>query len=124
MINDPNVPLPPYECAQLFFRAARSSNWIKNDGTVRKQAFHRSPPPHDRAGLSGSPYKEHCEDGLPDHTRGKGVITLLVGYARDLALDIVPDTPTHGNIQGIPDRDDDRARHDLANRLAEKARSL
>jgi hypothetical protein len=125
MIENPAAPLPPYECDQIFYRAARSSDWIKTDGTVRKQAFNRSLPPYDRDGLSGSPYREHCEDGLPAHARGKGTITLLVGYARDLGLDIVPDRPTHGNIKGIPDRNEDRARHDfLAGQLAKKARSL
>jgi hypothetical protein len=125
MIDGLPPPLPPYECAQIFYRAARSSDWIKRDGGVRKQAFNRSPPPHDRHGVSGSPFREHCEDGLPPHACGKGVVTIKVGYVRDLGLDVVPDTPTHGNIVGIPDRDDDRASHDfLAGRLADKAKSL
>lgn len=125
MIENPVPPPPPYECRQIFYRAARSSGWIKNDGSVKKQAFNRSAPPYDRRGLSGSPFREHCEDGLPDHARGKGVITLKVGYARDLGLDITPDSPTHGNIEGIPDRDEDRGKHDfLAGQLAKLARSL
>jgi hypothetical protein len=123
----PPAPLAPYQCAQIFYRAARSSRWIRPDGTVTKQAFRRSPPPYDRKGLSGSPFREHCADNLPPHAN-KGTITILVGWVRDLELDVVPDSPTHGNIEGIPDRDENeesRARHDfLATRLAERARSL
>ena len=110
---------------QIFYRAARNSNWIRADGTVRKQAFNRSPPPYDREGLSGSPYEEHCQDGLPLHARDKGIITILVGHVRALHLTVEPDTPTHGNIKGMPDRDDDPKEHDrFANKLAEKARSI
>src|SRR6266481_6696857 len=107
MIDNLVPALPPYDCLQIIYRTARSSDWIKNR-VVRKQAFNRSRPPYDRRGLSGSPSRDHCADGLPPHAN-KGTITFLVGHVRELGLDVIPDTPTHGNIVGIPDRDEDRA---------------
>ena len=116
------APLPPYDNEQTVYRAASYDDWIKSDGTVKKQAFNRRPYPADQHGLSCSPDQERCRDGM---SRTFGVITFQVGAVReiDAALDVVPDSPTHGNITGIPYRDEDRGRHDfLARRLAEISR--
>jgi hypothetical protein len=112
-----------YACQQIVFRAAIYPNWIKRDGTVRKQAFNRRQPPADRSGLSCSPTEDHCRDGLTLPTYG--TITVHVGWIRDLKLDVIPDSMTHANIVGVPDRDEDPAPHDfLASELAKIARSL
>jgi hypothetical protein len=112
------APLPPYEDDLTVYRAAGFDNWIKRDGTVKKQAFNRRPFPADQRGLSCSPEQARCRDGLANTY---GVIRFEVGAVRqiDPALDVVPDSPTHGNVTGVPYRDEDRARHDfLAGRLA------
>ncbi|PSB01375.1 hypothetical protein [Merismopedia glauca] len=45
-----------------------------------------------------------------------GIAALQVGQIRQLGLDVVPDSPTHANIMGLPYREDDSA---LAERLAD-----
>lgn len=125
MIEIPDPPLPRYPCEQIVYRAALASRWIKSDGTVRKQAFNRRPPPADRHGLSCSPDLAHRRNGLTLPTYG--TITIHVGWIRNVDddLDVIPDSPTHANIVGMPDRNAERARHDfLAGELAKIARSL
>ena len=115
-------PLPPYNDNLTVYRAAGYPDWIKGDGSVRKQAFNRRSFPADQHGLSCSPDQERCRDGLANTY---GVIWFEVGTVRasDPALNVVPDSPTHGNVVGVPYRDVDRARHDfLAKRLAEISR--
>src|SRR5687768_15620363 len=114
-------PLPPYNDNLTVYRAASYDNWIKSDGSVRKQAFNRRAYPADQHGLSCSPDEQRCRDGLNTY----GVLWFEVGAVRaiDPALDVVPDSPTHGNIVGVPYREEDRGKHDfLAKRLAEISR--
>jgi hypothetical protein len=119
-MSDPDL-LPPYSDSLTVYRAIGFPDWIKKDGSVRKQAFNRRPNPADSRGLSCSPDRERCRDGLKTF----GVIEFEVGAVRqiDTALDVIPDSPTHANITGVPYRDDDRGRHDfLATKLAEISR--
>ncbi len=123
MIEDP-LGILPYNDEQTLYRAATGHKWIKSDGSVRRQAFYRRMPPNDRHGLSCSPFLEHCRDGLREKTYG--TVTITVRNIRRTNLEAIPDTPTHGNIVGMPDREgEDRARHDfIAQTLADLARSL
>jgi hypothetical protein len=51
-----------------------------------------------------------------------GVASLNVGRIRDLGLDVVPDSPSHANIIGLPYREDNRARAErLADLLAQQS---
>jgi hypothetical protein len=45
-----------------------------------------------------------------------GVASLQVGSIRQLGLDVIPDSPSHANIIGLPYREDDSAK---AERLAD-----
>jgi hypothetical protein len=125
-MNENPLLLVPYNDNQTLYRAATSRKWIKQDGSVRRQAFYRRKPPDDRDGLSCSPFLEHCRDGLKFPTYG--VVTINAGRVRNaqLGLDVVPDSPTHGNIVGMPDRDgNERGRHDfMAQTLAGFAGSI
>jgi hypothetical protein len=52
-----------------------------------------------------------------------GVASLQVGKVRELGLDVVPDSPSHAQIVGLPYREDDRNNADrLARLLAEQSR--
>jgi len=60
-----------------------------------------------------------CRAGF---NRTYGVASLLAQSIFDLALQVVPDTPTHANITGIPYKEDDPDRAEwLAGKLAECA---
>ncbi|MGK7901259.1 MAG: hypothetical protein AB4352_07575 [Hormoscilla sp.] len=52
-----------------------------------------------------------------------GVASLQVGQVRELGLDVVPDSPSHAQIIGLPYREDDRNNADrLARLLAQQSR--
>ncbi|SRR5712692_136880 len=115
--------LEQYSCSQIVYRAATGSDWIRQNGKVRKQAFYRRQN-HDPNGLSCAPTQADCTLHLDRPTHG--TITLHVGRVRDLGLDVIPTDPTHANIVGVPYREgDDKARATfLASKLAEIARSI
>jgi len=50
-----------------------------------------------------------------------GVVSLQVGSIRELGLDVVLDSQSHGQIVGLPYREDDRT---TADRLADSLASL
>lgn len=116
-----NLTLPaPYSCGQIVYRAVIYENWIKN-ARVRPQAFTRLNK--DVMGLSVGPTPEDSSRGfsLPIH----GYLSLHVGHVRDIQLDVVPDTPTHANIIGVPFRDENEVEHGRLTRLlAAQARIL
>ncbi|MGH9929238.1 MAG: hypothetical protein ACREA9_08420 [Pyrinomonadaceae bacterium] len=119
MIDNP-PELPPYQCEQIVFRAQLYKEWVKN-GKVKKQAFYRLNK--DEHGISVSSTEESCGEGLTDPIHGK--LTLHIGRIRTLGLDVIPDTPTHGNIQDIPTREEnDALARTLAEDLADMARPL
>ncbi len=54
-----------------------------------------------------------------------GVFTLHVGRVRELDLDIVPDSPQHANIVGVPFPSENAALAErLAGKLAKQARAI
>lgn len=93
---------------------------------VTPEAFYRRPRPKDSNGLSVSTASAADavtpEGNLLDWF---GVATLHVGKVRAVrsGMDVVPDSATHGNIQGIPYREDDEATAQfIADRLSADAR--
>lgn len=121
----PQNPLPPLPCEQIVYRAQIKKDWVANSGKVRKQAFFRMHK--DTHGLSVSTTEDSCGEGLQDEFYG--TITLHVGRVRTLGLDVIPDSPTHANIQGVPMRDandpvTDALARTLAEDLANMARRL
>lgn len=120
MNENPSPPLEPYPCNKIVYRAALFRDWIKG-AKIKKQAFYRLEK--DQAGVSVSPTPEDCSRELTDPAHG--IIALHVGWVRDLGLDIIPDSPTHATIVGIPTRNHDYAKAMyLAAELAKIARSL
>jgi hypothetical protein len=106
--------LPPYECAQIVYRAIIKEDWIRPGGRkVRKQAFYRFNI--DTDGLSVNPTPK---DAFNYFTREQvfGFVSLHVGRLRDHGLDVIPNRADHANIVEIPTRDQNR---DEAMRLAE-----
>jgi hypothetical protein len=97
-------------------------NWIdRQSQCVLPAAFFRRPPPKDEVGLSVDLQSACSCAGTQRDCYG--VVSLHVGRVRDLGLDVVPDSPPHGNITGLPRQADDRARAEhLASQLAKHAR--
>jgi hypothetical protein len=115
-----NLTQLPYGCAQIVYRAQIFEDWVKN-GRVKHQAFTRLRK--DTVGLSVGPTPEDSRAGLSNPIFG--YISLHVGRVRSIGLDVVPDSPTHGNITGVPFREVDHAEHGRLTRLlAEMARPV
>lgn len=108
-IQDSPGELLPYSPEQDVFRAILFEGWIKGDGkSARPQAFKRIRK--DISGLSVGSTIEGCQEGLTGATFGQ--FMLNVGKIREIKnnkdehLDVVPDSPTHGNITGLPFKDE------------------
>ena len=101
--QDPRVPLEPYPCEKIVYRAATLRDWIRSDrprgDQIKAQAFFLLEG-HD--GVSVGPTPESCTEDLRDPTYG--VISIKVGWIRNAGYDVVPDSPTHANIVGLPER--------------------
>jgi hypothetical protein len=107
-----NLTQPPYDCTQIVYRAQIYEDWVKN-GRVKHQAFTRRRV--DVMGISVGPTPEDSRAGLSNPIFG--YISLHVGRVRTIGLDVVPDSPAHANITGIPFREDDMAEHGRLTRL-------
>lgn len=106
----------PLSCSAIVYRALLRKQWIDEDtGRVKADAYFLRKSRNEQ-GLSVriasvcSP--EQCAASFKNCY---GVASLHVGRVRDLGLDVVPDSPSHANIIGLPYREDDPA---LAERLA------
>jgi len=116
----PSEPLP---CNTIVYRAATDESWlIENKTAVDAAAFYRRNPKWDASGITvgETPYAYREFLRKPIH----GVISIHVGRVRDIAraaelpegsIDVAFDKRPHGNIIGVPYRDDNRK---LAERLA------
>ena len=99
-------------CERLVYRAARSSGWLdKTSNRVLPAAFVRRAPLADEAGLSVNTSVEACGKGL---SKIHGVISLHVGWVRNLGLDVIsdPNDETHANIVGMPRSEEDADKAD------------
>jgi len=130
MSCDPQAPppvLPPYTPVQSVFRAVIHKDWLKHNNTrVHHKLFVRFKK--DTSGVSVSPTPEYCLLGLTGEVFG--IAVLAVADVRSIQknsvpvafLDVIPDSPTHANIQELPDMDEDRNEAiRLAKLLAEQA---
>jgi hypothetical protein len=90
-------------CSSIVYRAIRAS-WVDEDGQLLAVAFHRRLIPKDQKGLSvGIADQWDLEAFKQTLDRYKAVVSLHVGHVRDISgLDVVPDSPNHANITGIP----------------------
>jgi hypothetical protein len=111
-------------CQSLVYRIVKRRDWIDEDtGGLRPAAFIPRPDGQDAQGLSvsvaPSRVSKEVSEGVQAYiersglSRPKGVVTLLVGWLRDIeGLDVVPDpviddpvlpdNPDHALITGIP----------------------
>ena len=101
--ENPRTPLQPYPCEKIVYRAAIFEDWIRRNRERGKQisnkAFFRF---EGQDGVSVSPTPENVTDGLDDPIHG--IISIKVGWIRNEGYDVVPDSPTHANIVGLPER--------------------
>jgi len=124
MDENPHVPLEPYPCNKIVYRAALFPDWIKESkprgNQISKQAFFRLEK--DENGVTVTPTPETCTDGLTDETYG--IISLKVGWIRNAGFDVVPDRENHANIVGLPIRTEETKVEStgLAGRIAKIAR--
>ena len=130
MSCDPPAPspvLPPYAPGQSVFRAVLHKDWLRNNNTrVYHKVFLRFKK--DISGVSVGPTAEYSLLGLTGDVFAIAVLTVAQVRAIQTQLvpptylDVVPDSPTHGNIQRLPDMDEDRNEAiRLAKLLAEQA---
>ncbi len=100
------------------YRALLRQQWIDEDtGKVKRDAYYLR---QDRGetGLSVR-IASVC---TPEECAAKfrscyGVASLNVGYIRSLGLEVIPDSPSHANIIGLPYREDNRLEADRFARL-------
>jgi len=122
--EDPRVPLEPYPCEKIVYRAAIFSDWIRRNRERGKQisnkAFFRFAK--DDVGVTVAPTPESCIAGLERPTHG--IIAIKVGWLRDAGFDVIPDREDHANIIGLPIRTDDTLADSsgLASKIAKLAR--
>ena len=86
------------------------------------------PLPQDEDGLSVD-YNVAVPDGCaPDLSGKKAIVSLHVGWIRNLTLDVIPDTDMHAVITELPREadgfDSAEAAENLARELAEMARTI
>ena len=105
--DDLTIPigLAPYVDDQPLYRAIIYDDWLrKNNTEVRHSLFYRFEK--DTSGLSVDTTPEACRANFqaPIH----GLIEMSARRIREVAisdgdhLDVVPTTPTHGNIKKVP----------------------
>lgn len=117
--------LPPIECGEIVYRAlSRAAGRNPDTGEPISVAFIRRAAPRDASGLSIN-YNcdsEHCRNSLK---KCYGVVSLHVGRVRSLDLDVIPDEPQHGNITGLPRKEEDEVQAErLASALVRQARLI
>jgi hypothetical protein len=99
----------PYPCEKIVYRAAMFSDWIKRERPrgkqIKAQAFYLL---EGWDGVSVAPTPENCIEDLEDPTYG--IISIKVGYIRNAGYDVVPDSPTHANIVGLPVRTNEESK--------------
>lgn len=121
------MDLPPIECGDIVYRAlSLSSDRNPETGEAITAAFIRRPAPRDSKGLSINHHcdSEHCRKSL---NKCYGVVSLHAGNVRSLGLDLIPDDPLidphHGNITGLPYKEDDEVTAErLASALVKQSR--
>ncbi len=115
MDEQPRGALP---CETILIRSLIYPNLIsKEDGSHKERAFIRRKD-SDPQGMSVTTTIQEAKDALP---RGIfGARSVHIGRLRDNGLDVIMDTPTHGNIRYLDgrltprDEDDRLAAQDLA----------
>lgn len=123
-MSNPHLPLQPYPCEKIVYRAALFPDWIlrhrERGKQISNKAFFRFAK--DDIGVTVTPTPESCTAGLDRPTHG--IIAIKVGWLRDQGFDVVPDREDHANIIGLPIRTNDTLADSsgLASKIARLAR--
>lgn len=102
-------------CDTLIFRAIRPS-WISEDCVIHSLAFTL------RQNEKGLSVNNNCENATTSLKSLKAVTSLHVGNVRDAKADVIPNSPTHAEITGLPDLSDDAETERMATELLRNAR--
>lgn len=106
----------------IVYRALLRKQWVnRNDGFVQYNAYLLR---KNESGLSvrieGACSPSECAARFRNCY---GVASLQVAFIRELGLDVVPDSPSHAQIIGLPSREDDfESAVRLARLLAQQSR--
>ena len=119
-----DVELEPLPYSEIVYRALLRRQWINEDTRMVKADAYLLREKEKNTGLSVNIARtcsaEQCAKGFH---KCFGVASLQVGYIRDIGLDVVPDSPTHANIIGLPYNEDDRdGAEKFAGLLAKRSR--
>lgn len=120
------IEFEPLPCSAIVYRALLRKQWIDEDtGTVKARAYFLRQEKNEQ-GLSvriaSACSPKQCAARF---TNCYGVASLHVGRIRDLGLNVVPDSPSHANIIGLPYKEDDPATAErLADLLAQQSRII
>jgi len=114
--------LEPLPDRAIVYRALLRKQWIdENTGRVSLNAYYLRKKKNEM-GLSVRIASVCTPSECADRFRNcYGVVSLQVGSIRELGLDVVLDSQSHGQIVGLPYREDDRT---TADRLADSLASL
>ncbi|NER34284.1 MAG: hypothetical protein F6J93_09660 [Oscillatoria sp. SIO1A7] len=120
--RDQQAASRPLPNRAIVYRALLRKTWIERDGeTVTTEAYLLRP---NEIGLSVS-IASVCS---PEQCAAKfrncyGVVSLEVGSIRELGLDVLQDSPSHGTIIRLPSRQEDPlGAVETADLLAERSR--
>ncbi|NEU76532.1 hypothetical protein PI95_029470 [Hassallia byssoidea VB512170] len=119
-----DIRFEPLPNSAIVYRALLRNNWINEDtGRVKAQAYFLRKNRNEQGlsvNIANASSPEQCASRF---TNCYGVASLDVGRVRELGLDVVPDSPSHANIIGLPYREDDPATTErLARLLAKQSR--
>ena len=94
----------PLLCSAIVYRALLRKRWIDRDTNRVTSSAYILRKEQSESGLSVR-IARNC---TPEQCAAKfrncyGVASLHVGRIRDLGLDVVPDSPSHAQILGLPD---------------------
>jgi hypothetical protein len=119
-----NTKFQPLPDNAIVYRALLRQNWIDEDtGRVKAQAYFLRKNRNEQGisvNIASACSPEQC---AAKFTNCYGIASLDVGRIREIGLDVVPDSASHGNIIGLSYREDDPVTAErLARLLAKQSR--
>lgn len=105
-------------CSAIVYRALLRRQWIDEETEKIERSAYFLRKNKNEQGLSVRIASACTPQRFAAQFRNcYGVVSLHVGRIRDLGLDVVPDSPSHAQIVGLPYREDDRPKADRLARL-------
>ncbi|NER35921.1 MAG: hypothetical protein F6J93_18360 [Oscillatoria sp. SIO1A7] len=115
----------PLGDGEIVYRALLRKQWLdRNTGEVSPDAYFLRKSKNEQ-GLSVRMASACTPEEFAARFRNcYGIASLKVGGIRSLGLDVIPDSPSHAQILGLPYREDDRNRADRLAELLAKQSSI